>query len=382
MPQYDNIIENVTYNSTLRLTGSEWDNTLVRNVVIENVNGNGALLRDVDNVTFENVTIRNVSGDGIKLSTQGSTSNVVISNSDISRVGEDGINAGQRYEQGVSHPGLQIIGNTIDQTGLNGGNDGLRHGIYVQSRDVLIQDNRVTNSEDGNGISVRSSGIVKDNYVEGSNDSGIAYFADHMGSDGTLRIEGNTVVDSGYGNGRSDIDLLSVPNQNYRVDSFIINSNNLERGAAGVRVGNGYNDAVVDINGNVTGTGTISSDSGSERPVSAPAVDDGLSSSTIQGDNGSNILRGTSNDDSFYGLAGADVFVMAKGGGTDTIEDFQPGVDRVFVYGFNNANSVGDLLSLVSERDGDTVLSFGNGDNLVFADTNLNEFSSGDFLFG
>jgi hypothetical protein len=73
---------------------------------------------------------------------------------------------------------------------------------------------------------------------------------------------------------------------------------------------------------------------------------------------------------------------MAKGGGTDTIEDFQPGVDRVFVYGFNNANSVGDLLSLVSERDGDTVLSFGNGDNLVFADTNLNEFSSGDFLFG
>ena len=87
MPQYDNIIENVTYNSTLRLTGSEWDNTLVRNVVIENVNGNGALLRDVDNVTFENVTIRNVSGDGIKLSTQGSTSNVVISNSDISRVG-------------------------------------------------------------------------------------------------------------------------------------------------------------------------------------------------------------------------------------------------------------------------------------------------------
>src|SRR5690554_4771940 len=120
MPKYDNIIENATYDSTLRLTGSEWNNTLVRNVVIENVNGNGVFLRDVKNVTFENVTIRNVSGDGIKLSTDGSTSNVVISNSNISNIGEDGINAGQRYQNGVDHPGLEIIGNTIDQTGLNG----------------------------------------------------------------------------------------------------------------------------------------------------------------------------------------------------------------------------------------------------------------------
>src|SRR5690606_33745173 len=129
---------------------------LVRNVVIENVNGNGVFLRDVKNVTFENVTIRNVSGDGIKLSTDGSTSNVVISNSNISNIGEDGINAGQRYQNGVDHPGLEIIGNTIDQTGLNGGSDGLRHGIYVQSTNVLIEGNHVTNSVDGNGISVRS----------------------------------------------------------------------------------------------------------------------------------------------------------------------------------------------------------------------------------
>ena len=153
---YTRIVENLVLDDTLDLSGPEWNNTLVRNVTIQNVNGNGIMLRDVSNVRIENVTIKNVTGDGIKLSTMGSTSDVVIVNCKISDIGDDGINAGQRKADGVDHPGLKIIGNTIDNTGLNSGTSGLLHGIYVQTSDFLIEGNVITNSVDGNAISVRS----------------------------------------------------------------------------------------------------------------------------------------------------------------------------------------------------------------------------------
>lgn len=225
---YTRIVENVILNETLVLDGPEWDNTLIRNVIIENVTGNGIMLRDVDNVLIENVTIRNVSGDGIKLSTLGSTSDVTIRNSTIQRIGEDGINAGQRKDAGVDHPGLQILGNTIEQTGLNGGTTGLMHGIYVQSTDFLIQGNRILDSTDGNGISVRSSGQVLDNYIETSRESGIAYYADHAnGPSDHLRIEGNVILDTGNGTTRTDINLLNVPSgrEGEVVGTFTIRNN-------------------------------------------------------------------------------------------------------------------------------------------------------------
>ena len=358
MATYENIIENVTYSSTLRLTGSEWDNTLVRNVTISNVNGNGVFLRDVDNVTFENVTIRNVTGDGIKLSSSGSTSNVVISSSNISRTGEDGINSGQRYSNGIDHPGLKIVGNTIDQTGLNGGNDGLRHGIYVQSQDFLIENNRVYNSMDGNGISVRSSGIVRNNIVDNSNDSGIAYFADHMGRNGILRIENNTVKNSGYDRDRTDIDLLSVPNQNYVVASIVVGSNDLEQGAAGIQVGNGY--GYVDVR--IDGTGTYSL-------------------LTQQTSTDSNVVRGTSANETIFGRDGDEVFVFEKDGGSDTIVNFDPANDRILVLNFRGVDSVSDLIPRTIEQGDNTIISMGDGDRLILSNTDVSDLSSSDFLF-
>ncbi|WP_345741545.1 right-handed parallel beta-helix repeat-containing protein [Jannaschia rubra] len=369
MPKYDNIIENVTYTNTLRLTGSEWDNTLVRNVTIRDVKGNGVLLRDVENVTFENVTIRNVTGDGIKLSSSGSTSNVVISDSHISRTGEDGINAGQRYSRGVDHPGLEIVGNTIEKTGLNGGNDGLRHGLYIQSRDFLIEGNTVTDSTDGNGISVRSSGIVRDNIVDDSLHSGIAYFADHMGRNGTLRIEGNTVTDSGYGRDRTDINLLEIKNQGNAVDAVFIASNDVEKGAAGVKIGKGYGNISVSLD-----TGGDSGYSGSGQGSEEPPV-------RLTGGGGQDILRGTSRDESLRGGGDDDVFVFEKNGGNDTVRDFVPGSDHIVVYGFRGIDSVADLVQRVGERGGDTVISLGNGDSLTIADTDISALSTGDFLF-
>ena len=223
---YTRIVENLVLTETLRIEGPDWDDTLIRNVTIENVRGDGIVLRDVDNVRIERVTIRDVTGDGIKLSTRGSTSDVVIEDSLITRTGEDGINAGQR--RSVDHPGLQILGNTIDRTGLSGGDTGLMHGIYVQSTDFLIQGNLITASIDGNGISARSSGEIRGNFIDGAFKSGIAYFADNAkGDSDRLVIAGNVVVNAGIGTDRSGIDLLEVPDARNVVSEIVLSDNTL-----------------------------------------------------------------------------------------------------------------------------------------------------------
>lgn len=236
---YTRIIENLTLNTTAVIEGPEWDNTLIRNITISDVDGDGMVLRNVNNVRVENVTIQNITGSGIKLSTLGSTSNVQLVGNTISGVGHDGINSGQRI--GVDHPGLQILDNTISRTGLSGQGHGLLHGIYIQSTEFLVQGNQIYDSFDGNGISVRSSGVVRQNYIDNSEKSGISYFADHAaGISNSLLIENNIVVSAGHNGSRSDINLLHIPNGqgNAAVDHIIVRDN--------ILTNNSYNPVVVD----------------------------------------------------------------------------------------------------------------------------------------
>lgn len=221
------VIEGKTFHETLRLEGPEWNDTLVRDVVIRGAEGNGILLRGVRNVRIESSTIEDVSRSGIHLSARASTRDVRIVGNRIARTGRDGISSTQRRGRGVDHPGLVIADNVISETGL-AGEDGLYHGIYVQSTDFLITGNRVSDSRDGNGISVRSSGVVRGNVVIGTGKSGIAYYSDHMrGGSDRLVIEGNTVADVARRQYRGGIDLLDVPDAELMVHEFVIRDNRL-----------------------------------------------------------------------------------------------------------------------------------------------------------
>jgi len=235
-PTYTRIIENLVLTDTLSLEGHKYDNTLIRNVTILNVKGDGIVLRDVDNVRIENCTIHDITGSGIRMSMSGSTSNVTIVNNDIYNIGRNGINAGQRHENGVDHTNLKIIGNRVDNTGTSG-SEGLLHGMYIQGSDFLIEGNQITNSTDGNAISVRTSGTIRDNVIDGTGKSGISYYADHMrGPTDTLVIENNVVMDTGNRESRNDIDLLGIPDKGNVVHKFIIRDNTLTDGS-GVSIG-------------------------------------------------------------------------------------------------------------------------------------------------
>lgn len=162
--QFARVLENFDRTSTLSLEGSQWDNTLIRNCRIHDVQGEGIFLRNVKNVVITNCVIYNVSGEGIRTSSTGSTENIKIVGNTISNVGGDGIASPQRILDGVDSKNLLIANNQISETGM-AGLDGKYHGIYSQAQGAVITGNRIFGLRDGNGISVRSSGVVSCNRV-------------------------------------------------------------------------------------------------------------------------------------------------------------------------------------------------------------------------
>ncbi|KJS41360.1 MAG: hypothetical protein VR70_04940, partial [Rhodospirillaceae bacterium BRH_c57] len=401
--------------------GSAYDNTLIRNVTINNVSGDGIFLRNVDNVRIENVTVNNVSGVGIKLSSEGSTSNVIIEGSTIKNAGTDGISAAQRESNGIDHPGLQILNNTIDTTGTKG-SSGLYHGIYVQSTDFLIHGNKVLNSTDGNGISVRSSGVVSDNMVDTSGKSGIGYFSDHMrGPSNTLTIEGNIVVNSATQfSTRGDIELLNSTTSNM-VKNYNISDNTVTNtGSDGIKIGSNYTASGVSVD--VSGTTVVSASQarnlieqqlagGTSDPdptptpteptptEPAPTVPPTDGAQALNGTDGDDTLVGTDGNDTLVGKAGrdtldggkgndlltggagGDTFVIQKGMGNDTITDFYPQWSDAIQLSNFGFTSFSQVSSRMSQKDADTVIDLGNGQTLTVKNAQVSDLTASKFAF-
>ncbi|HEY0833633.1 MAG TPA: heparin lyase I family protein, partial [Azospirillum sp.] len=206
---YTTVLENQTLDA-LNLTGQR--DVWVKNCVIDGsalTGSTGVWLENSHNIRIEGCQI---SGHqfGILLSANGSTSDVVIHNNTIESTQRYAIIASQRgngtsLPVTVDHPGLKIVKNVIRNTGLAGAalpasQRAQNHALYIQAAEALVQDNRVSDSLDGAGISMRSSGRVIGNEVERSCVSGIEYHADHYpGASNQLVIEYNRVSGSSRG---------------------------------------------------------------------------------------------------------------------------------------------------------------------------------------
>ncbi len=202
---FDHVFDDLEQTSQLRLVGHEWDNTLVRNCRIHDTPGAAIFIRFADNVVIQGCEIwntGNVDNSAIKLSGYGSTKDVTIDDNYIHDVPSNGVWSGKVVADGVDHTGLRVINNRVERTGI-GSSSGQDHPIYLQSSEFLIEGNTVTGPRDGNGISVRSSGVVRCNDVSGSSRSGkpgIRYYSDHdAGASNTLLIENNTVASDKIG---------------------------------------------------------------------------------------------------------------------------------------------------------------------------------------
>ena len=187
-------------------------NVMVRNCTIQNITGPaGATNYALDVNNFKNVTIDNVviehhrsGGHPSALHIDGALSeNITVKNCTIFDVDGNGISTQGTStvdaEPGKSThdrpiPGTKILNNLIYDTGLDpdlAGNSP-KHGMYIKAWDCLIEGNTVYNCYDGQGLSVRSTGVVRGNTVYNCKSGPFCYWAQKpAGPSQKLIVENN-----------------------------------------------------------------------------------------------------------------------------------------------------------------------------------------------
>jgi Ca2+-binding RTX toxin-like protein len=106
----------------------------------------------------------------------------------------------------------------------------------------------------------------------------------------------------------------------------------------------------------------------------------------LSGGDGNDVLHGGSGDDWLDGGVGADRFVFSGNNGTDTITDFQAGVDTVDISGYGAAlASFSDLAGLMAQAGSDVQINLGarvsGAGMIVLQNTQLAAVSAADFSF-
>ncbi|GAA6164033.1 hypothetical protein NBRC116590_17370 [Pelagimonas sp. KU-00592-HH] len=108
-------------------------------------------------------------------------------------------------------------------------------------------------------------------------------------------------------------------------------------------------------------------------------IDGRQGNDTLHGSNGDDTLIGGGGNDYLYGGDGADLFVIQRYSGLDTLSDFVSGEDIINVAGFSPSR----IASALSRyKDGDTAfLDLGNGTKLSFASNAIEDLQLSDFSF-
>lgn len=249
------IIENQTFNSTILIDGNEYNGTLIRNCIFENIDGDGLQIRNVSNLCIENCTFRNISENAIRFRNSGTSNGVKILENQIYDIEKNGILASE------NHINTIIRKNTINNVATNNTSSGLgapHHGIYFQGRNVTITENTIYNvmNSQGNCISIRTYGIISKNNLYNATDHGISYYSDHPGHGQELRIENNFIFD----NGKRAINLASNGESENHIGNALIRFNStISNDASPI----GINDDLTNVNLNIYGNILIRTDGGS-----------------------------------------------------------------------------------------------------------------------
>lgn len=155
------------------------------------------MIGSANNVTVTGCTFKNLLGSGIAVRSSGSgCDNIQIINNRFENVVSQGViaknNLGTRNNTRVV-----ISGNTFINCGQN--TNGKTHAIYAFAPDIQVISNFIDTTQ-GNGISIRTSGVVRYNTVRNALKSAIRYFSDQpTGASKNLYIEGNVLTGSGVG---------------------------------------------------------------------------------------------------------------------------------------------------------------------------------------
>jgi hypothetical protein len=108
----------------------------------------------------------------------------------------------------------------------------------------------------------------------------------------------------------------------------------------------------------------------------------GAGNDTLNAGAGNDVLSGGVGNDALNGGSGSDTFVIAPGGGADTVSDFsRPEGDRIDVRTILNVHSLADIGARATQAGANTVVNFGGGDSLTLANIDKSSLLGSDFMF-
>ncbi|MET0529650.1 MAG: VCBS domain-containing protein [Microvirga sp.] len=100
-------------------------------------------------------------------------------------------------------------------------------------------------------------------------------------------------------------------------------------------------------------------------------------SDILLGGNDNDKLIGGGDDDTLTGGAGADTFVYTVGGGTDTITDFEVGVDKIDVVSVGGKYKLSDLT--ITQNGANTIITLGSG--FILQNVQMSTLTASSFIF-
>ncbi|MBU2552536.1 MAG: right-handed parallel beta-helix repeat-containing protein [Proteobacteria bacterium] len=189
------VIEGRTFTETLTLDGHQWDGAVIRNNVFNNIADKGLHLSNVRGLSILDNRFTGIKSNAIKLRSdknQG-TEDILIKGNLFKDIAATAILAGEPNVR------LRIIGNRFENVALITSGE-KQHAMYLKGPEFLVEGNVISGVIDANGISVRTSGVVRGNFIEKAAKDGIKYYSssETKGS-GRLVIEANVAVGNGHG---------------------------------------------------------------------------------------------------------------------------------------------------------------------------------------
>ena len=110
----------------------------------------------------------------------------------------------------------------------------------------------------------------------------------------------------------------------------------------------------------------------------ADRLEGGAGDDLLYGGKGADTLDGGAGNDLLFGRDDRDIFHFAKGGGSDTIADYQDGTDAVSLGSFGLSDAR-EALSHAGQVGKDVVFTFGDGDVLTLSNVDIRDLDASDF---
>jgi Ca2+-binding RTX toxin-like protein len=110
-------------------------------------------------------------------------------------------------------------------------------------------------------------------------------------------------------------------------------------------------------------------------------LDGNAGSNHLSGDAGKDHLDGHKSNDIMTGGAGGDTFVFAKDYGHDTISDFEKGVDRIDLRGWDDVTSFSDLKAHHLHEVGNNLVIQAGDDRLTLKSVDITDLHASDLIF-